>query len=217
MAEGGRGSGASRPGGGFVDQSVIGGIVLMALGAFAFWATISLDWGRLAQMGPAVLPRSLALLVAFCGALLLGYGLARRAEPFESLTVRGPFMVTLAIVLFALTIRPVEISTGLWTPGLGLVVAGPLAILVGGHATPEARNGELLALAFLLTPFCMVLFGDLLNLPIPVFPQALADSLFAGWSNRAVLRIIATVMAVVGLAIAWVAFPRALAETGRGR
>ena len=61
-------------------------------------------------------------------------------------------------------------------PGLGLAFAGPLAILIGGYATPEARLRELVILALGLTPFCMLLFGDLLNLPIPIFPAALADS-----------------------------------------
>ena len=34
----------------------------------------------------------------------------------------------------------------------------------------------------------MVLFGDLLNLPIPVFPQALTGLFPADWSQKAMLR-----------------------------
>ena len=41
----------------------------------------------------------------------------------------------------------------------------------------------------------MVLFGDLLNLPIPVFPQSLADLFPAGWSQKQILRVTAAVMA----------------------
>jgi hypothetical protein len=67
-------------------------------------------------------------------------------------------------------------------------VAGPLAIIIGGYATPEARLRDLVILALSLTPFCMVLFGDLLNLPIPVFPQALTGLFPADWSQKAVLR-----------------------------
>ena len=97
-----------------------------------------------------------------------------------------------------MTIRPFSFA-GLATPGLGLLVAGPLAIILGGYATPEARLRDLIILALSLTPFCMVLFGDLLNLPIPVFPQALADLFPAGWSQKAVLRLTAAVMAGAAL------------------
>jgi hypothetical protein len=43
----------------------------------------------------------------------------------------------------------------------------------------------------------MVLFGDLLNLPIPVFPQALTGLFPADWSQKAVLRATAAIMAAV--------------------
>ena len=40
----------------------------------------------------------------------------------------------------------------------------------------------------------MVLFGDLLNLPIPIFPQALTGLFPADWSQKAVLRATAGVL-----------------------
>ena len=54
-------------------------------------------------------------------------------------------------------------------------------------------------LALSLTPFCMVLFGDLLNLPIPVFPQALTGLFPADWSQKAVLRATAAIMAAAAV------------------
>jgi hypothetical protein len=50
-----------------------------------------------------------------------------------------------------------------------------------------------------LTPFCMVLFGDLLNLPIPVFPQALAELFPADWSQKAVLRATAATLLIAAI------------------
>jgi hypothetical protein len=47
----------------------------------------------------------------------------------------------------------------------------------------------------------MVLFGDLLNLPIPVFPQAFAELFPAGWSQKQTLRVTAAVMALAALAV----------------
>ena len=87
------------------------------------------------------------------------------------------------------------------TPGLGLVVAGPLAIVISGYATPEARFRDLLVLALSLTAFCMVLFGDLLNLPLPLFPQPLADALPADWTQRQTLRATAGALALAAAAV----------------
>jgi hypothetical protein len=47
----------------------------------------------------------------------------------------------------------------------------------------------------------MVLFGDLLNLPIPVFPQSFADLFPAGWSQKAILRATAAGMALLALVV----------------
>jgi hypothetical protein len=47
----------------------------------------------------------------------------------------------------------------------------------------------------------MVLFGDLLNLPIPVFPQALTGFFPADWSQKAVLRATAIIMAAAALIV----------------
>ena len=96
----------------------------------------------------------------------------KEGDALERWSLRGPVFVIVAILAFALTIRPFSLRRPLTIPGLGLLVAGPLAIIIGGYATPEARLRDLVILALSLTPFCMVLFGDLLNLPIPVFPQA---------------------------------------------
>jgi hypothetical protein len=106
----------------------------------------------------------------------------------------------IGIIAFALTIRPFPLGS-FTTPGLGLVVAGPLAILIGGFGTNEVRLRELVILAFALTPFCMVLFGDLLNLPIPIFPQSLASLFPADWSQKQILRATAAIMAAAALVI----------------
>ena len=60
-------------------------------------------------------------------------------------------------MLFAETIR-----------GLGLAVAGPLAVTVGSFASKDARPLEALIFGILLTGACVLLFKTLLGLPIPV-------------------------------------------------
>ncbi|WP_201833161.1 tripartite tricarboxylate transporter TctB family protein [Microvirga zambiensis] len=179
-------------------QSLAGGILLIALAALALWLTRDLDQGTLNAMGPAMLPRWLAIGVGLSGIALLVLSFMKDGDPLERWSLRGPVFVIGAIVAFALTIRPFSFGS-FATPGLGLLFAGPLAIILGGYATNEARLRDLVLLALSLTPFCMVLFGDLLNLPIPVFPQALTGLFPADWSQKAVLRATAGIMAAAAV------------------
>ena len=111
------------------------------------------------------------------------------------------------ILAFAVLIRPFSVA-GTTLPGLGLVVAGPVAVFVSGLASDEADRLELAVLAPGLTAFCMVLFGDLLNLQIPLYPDALLASFPAGWSPKAVLRVVAAMLALVAAAFAALAWRR---------
>ena len=181
-------------------QNLVAGVVLLLLALLALWLVRDLQQGSLSAIGPALLPRALAVGVGLCGAALIATSLGRDGEALEGWNARGPLLVMLAVAAFALTIRPVQLGA-LATPGLGLVVAGPLAIVISGYATPEARFRDLLVLALSLTAFCMVLFGDLLNLPLPLFPQPLADALPADWTQRQTLRATAGVLALAAAAI----------------
>lgn len=182
-------------------QNVLAGLLLILLAVAAFVLLGELSQGTLRAIGPAMLPRALAIGTGLCGAALVVAGLLRDGGAVERFTLRGPFFVMLAVCAFALTIRPVQLGP-ITTPGLGLVAAGPLAIFISGLATPEARFRELLILALGLTAVCMVLFGDALSLPIPVFPQALAGVLPEGLSQRNILRLAAAVLAA-GAAAVW--------------
>ncbi len=65
--------------------------------------------------------------------------------------------VALGIVAFAITIRM-----------FGLVVAGPLALIIGGFGSDETRPKELVIFAVLMTAFCIGLFRYALNQPMPI-------------------------------------------------
>ena len=103
-------------------------------------------------MGPAMLPRWLAIGVGLSGLALLAFAFIKEGDALERWSLRGPVFVIGAILAFALTIRPFSFGAGLATPGLGLLFAGPLAIIIGGYATPEARLRDLVILALSLTP-----------------------------------------------------------------
>lgn len=184
-------------------QSLISGLVLIALAAAALWFTRELPQGTLRAMGPAMLPRWLAVAVGLCGVALVVIGFLREGSPLEAYSLRGPAVVVLAIVAFGICIRGYDLGV-VKIPTLGLMIAGPLAIFVSGFATPEVRPRELLILALALTAGCMMLFGDLLNLPIPMYPQSFSDLYPGGWSSDDRLRTTSGLLFAVAIAV-WIA------------
>jgi putative tricarboxylic transport membrane protein len=140
-------------------EDVVGGCVIVAIAAFAYVQAMPLSSGTLGQIGPGLLPRALSILLAALGLTLLVLAVLGRGPQLERFSLRGPLFLLAAVVLFGLTIRP-----------LGLVVAGPVAIVVGALASNEVRWGETLAVALLMTAFCTGLFKFVLGLPIPLAP-----------------------------------------------
>jgi hypothetical protein len=203
-------------------QNFFAGLALVAMAAFAIWATSDLSQGTLRAMGPAMLPRWLAIGVGACGlglavsaffsdgdplrlsdysaivtfafllvialivarvvsaffyggtqvsnvffyaAIVLIYGTVlimfvaalRRDAWLESYGLRGPFFIVAGILSFAITIRL-----------FGLMVAGPLAMIIGGYASSEVRMTEIIIFAAVMTALCVGLFRYVLNLPIPI-------------------------------------------------
>ncbi|WP_062225787.1 tripartite tricarboxylate transporter TctB family protein [Aureimonas frigidaquae] len=184
----------ARPKAGTDPRNIAAGLVLIALAALAVWLTSDLSRGTLRSVGPAMLPQAVAVLIGLCGVALAISGLRRGSDSEPVLwSLRGPLFVMAGIALFAFTIRPMHFER-FTTLELGLVVSGPLAIIVGGYASPHARFRDLAILALSLTPFCMLLFGDMLNLPIPILPRPVAEVLFAGWSYKTALRVTSAVL-----------------------
>jgi len=138
-------------------RDLVAGLGLLALAALALWAGAPLEQGTLRAMGPGMLPRALGVLIALSGAALVSSAFVRSGPRLEPGRARGPIFVSLAVVVFALTIR-----------SLGLAVAGPLVVLLGGAAAGDVRYRELLPLAIFLTLLCIGLFRYALGLPIPV-------------------------------------------------
>ena len=134
-------------------QDFAGGLVVIAVAAFAFWQGTDLTIGTLGSMGPGMLPLGLAVLLGMLGALLVLGAVLEGGPPLDRWSIRGPVFVLGAVVAFGLAVRP-----------LGLVVAGPLAIVIGAQASDEVLFGGL------MTAFCIGLFKFALGLPIPLAP-----------------------------------------------
>jgi len=145
-----------------VRQDFVGGLMIAAFAAFVYWQAADLPAGSVGGMGPGMLPKGLAVLLGCLGALLSISAVGRAGVPLGRLTLRAPLFVIGAVVLFGLAVRP-----------LGLVVAGPIAILVGALATNEVRAVETIVVSVVVTAFCIGLFKFALGLPIPLAPWLL--------------------------------------------
>jgi hypothetical protein len=137
-------------------QDFAGGVALLVIAGVALWATRDLG-GRFFGVGPGLLPRGVATLLGLIGLVLVTTSFLKDGEALGRWPLRGPILVFVAVMSFALTVRTV-----------GLAVAGPLVALIGGAASPETRFKELIIFAIVVTALSIGLFRYVLNLPIPI-------------------------------------------------
>lgn len=143
-------------------QDFVGGLVLMAVAAFALWAASELQGMRGFSFGPGTAPRIFAMLLFGLGALLTVTSIVAEGEPAAKYAWRGPLFVSLAILSFAVTIRP-----------LGLIIAAFSSFLIAALGSPETRWLETTIVGAVLTAACSLLFPYALGLPLDLVPSFL--------------------------------------------
>jgi putative tricarboxylic transport membrane protein len=141
-------------------QDFVGGIALMAIAAFALWASSDLQGMRGFSFGAGTAPRMFAILLLALGAAVAVVALVTEGPHLSTYAWRGPLFVSLAILSFALTIRP-----------LGLVISAFASFMIAALGTPETRWKETLIVAICITAFCSFLFPVVLGLPLQLKPQ----------------------------------------------
>ena len=141
-------------------QDFWGGVALVAIGAFAFWAASDLPGMHGFQFGPGTAPRMFSVLLMVLGAGVAIIGLAAEGAPLQRFHLRGPLFVTLSILTFAVAIRP-----------LGLVVSAFISFMVAALGSNETRWIETIVVGILITAFCSFLFPYALGLPFQLLPK----------------------------------------------
>jgi len=143
-------------------QDYVGGVILMALALFALWASSDLQGMRGFSFGAGTAPRMFGgLLVAMSAGIALS-GLLVDGPGMSHYSWRGPLFVMVAILFFALAIRP-----------LGLVVTAFVSFMIAATGSHETRWLEAAIVGACLTLGCAVLFPYVLGLPMPMFPRFL--------------------------------------------
>jgi len=141
-------------------QDFYGGLALCALSLFAFWASDDLPGMRGFSFGPGTAPRIFAGVLLAFGVVITAMGFLTQGKPLERYAIRGPFWITVSIIVFANTVRP-----------LGLVFATFVSFMISGLASPETRWVETTIAGVLMTALCVLLFVQLLALPFQLWPR----------------------------------------------
>jgi putative tricarboxylic transport membrane protein len=138
-----------------------GGVALVALAIFALEASHDLPGRRGFAFGPGTAPFMFAMALGALGIGVAATGLMIKGPGIDRFYFRGPFFISLSVVVFAWMVRP-----------LGLVIASFLSIMACAGATPESRIVETLIWGAVLTAFCCLLFPVALNLPLQLWPNS---------------------------------------------
>ena len=159
------------------------GLFLVALGLLGLAGGYNLPFGTLSGIGSGLLPRVVSLLVGTFGLMLVLQAFLAEGDRLEKWHLRGPVFVLGGVLLFAVVIRGSTLHLGgiagipliasAKVPALGLIVAGPLAVIVSGFASSETRPLEVAIFGCVMTLLCGLLFKELLGLPIPFDPAGL--------------------------------------------
>jgi hypothetical protein len=156
-----------------VGQNLAAGLALMLLASFALFLSRNLGYGSLSEIGPGFFPVVLAAILLAVGLAQTTLALRRSAdamgERLDAWSIRGLLGVLGAILLFGLLIRGIDLGA-VRIPAMGLIVAGPAAILLSGFADRSTRWRDLLLLMVALTAATVILFRFILRLPIPLAP-----------------------------------------------
>ena len=143
-------------------QDFVGGLALMFIALFALWASRDLQGMHGFSFGAGTAPRMFAGLLLALGFGVMIVGVIADGPPMQKYHWRGPFFVSLAILAFALAIRP-----------LGLVISAFVSFMVAALGTPETKWGEAAVVGICLTIGCSLLFPYALGLPFQLFPRFL--------------------------------------------
>src|SRR5438552_18647906 len=109
-------------------QDFVGGLALMAVALFALWASSDLQGMHGFSFGAGTAPRMFAGLLLALGFGVMIMGLVSEGSHIARYNWRGPFFVSLAILSFAITIRP-----------LGLVLSAFASFMIAAIGSPDTK------------------------------------------------------------------------------
>ncbi len=156
-------------------RDVIGGVLVMAIGAGFLLFGRELEMGTSFRMGPGYFPTILSILMILLGLTLAVIAWRRPGQEDAIGTVPwlGMALVVMPVVLFGLCLR-----------ALGLLPILIVVVLATAWASRYASLKASVLLAVGIATFCSLLFIKALGLPLPLLgPLPVVSTLldFDGW------------------------------------
>ena len=138
------------------------GVLFIVLGGLGFGIALDYAMGSAGRMGPGYFPRSLGLILAGLGVILLLRSFRLQGEKIAFPTFQPVIIVLIAVAAFGLTVNHI-----------GLVLSVVLLVIIASAASHEHRWKESVIAAVALAAFCVLAFRYGLNLQLPTWPPAL--------------------------------------------
>ena len=154
------------------SQDFAAGVFMIVLAVLALVLGRDLPLGSLRQIGPGMLPTWFSIFCAALGLLQIVGSMRIKGEALSGWSWRGVIFVLGGACVFGLTIRGFDFGP-ISIPSLGLLVAGPLVMLISGFAASDLKWKELIIFTVAMSAACILLFKYALSLPIPLAPWLL--------------------------------------------
>lgn len=140
-------------------KDLASGLIFAVIGVlYGSLAYFGLPIGGALEMGPGYFPILLSgLLVTLGGVLVLRGGVTVSGQPFGKVPWRGMVMISLAILVFSLSLRP-----------LGLFPASLITASIAALSSPAIKPVRAVVTGFGIAVFCTIIFGYLVKLQIPI-------------------------------------------------
>lgn len=140
------------------DKDVVSGLMFLALGALGLGLSLQFDFGATAHPGPGFFPTVLSVLLILIGVGVAGVGLLRPVVNYTRIGWRPFVYVTLAVIIFALSIDR-----------FGLIPSVTATTITASFAKTNFGLAARLITAAALLAFSAILFIGLLGLPIELW------------------------------------------------
>lgn len=138
----------------FDPTNIICGAFFILVGAVFAWQSLEVELGSWLRIGPGGMPLALSLLLILLGLIILLAALREVGEPVGAIAWRGIVFITLAPIIFGLTVR-----------GLGFVGAVFITALFASFASLRMTPLRALLLSAALAAFSTAVFSYGLGLP----------------------------------------------------
>lgn len=142
----------------FDATNVICGAFFTLTGIVFAWQSLQVELGTMLRIGPGGMPLALSLLLIVLGLVILFSALRQVGEPVGIIAWRGILFITLAPIIFGLTVR-----------GLGFIGSVFITALFASFASFRMKPLYAVALSAALTAFSTLVFSYALGLPFERF------------------------------------------------